>query len=97
MVLEVAILDVVPGREDEFQTAFTQAAPIIASMNGYIDHSLRRCIESPSRYLLLVNWETLEDHTDGFRASPEYLQWKALLHAFYDPFPTVEHYTELPD
>lgn len=95
MILEVAILDVVPGREAEFEKAFAQAAPIIASMKGYIDHSLRRCIESPSRYLLLVHWKTLEDHTVGFRGSPEYLEWKALLHAFYDPFPNVEHYTEL--
>lgn len=92
MILEVAMLDVIAGREAEFQTAFAQAQPIIASMRGYRRHELRRCLEEPSRYLLLVEWETLEDHTVGFRTSPEYQRWKALLHHFYDPFPTVEHY-----
>ncbi|MOA13356.1 hypothetical protein D3C78_1334050 [compost metagenome] len=61
-------------------------------MNGYRWHQLQKCIEKPSRYLLLVEWETLEDHTIGFRNSVEYQRWKELLHKFYDPFPTVEHY-----
>jgi heme-degrading monooxygenase HmoA len=92
MILETAILDVIPGHEDEFERAFVKASPLIASMNGYSGHSLRRCVENPSRYLLLVRWRTLEDHAQGFRSSPEYQEWKALLHHFYDPFPTVEHY-----
>jgi hypothetical protein len=53
---------------------------------------MERGIESPSRYLLLVEWETLEAHNEGFRTSAGYEEWKALLHHFYDPFPTVEHY-----
>ena len=61
-------------------------------MPGYIKHELKRCLEKPSRYLLLVTWETLEDHTVGFRHSPHYQAWKALLHSYYDPFPEVEHY-----
>ena len=61
-------------------------------MKGYISHQLQRCIEKENRYILLVNWETLEDHTVGFRSSDEYQEWKKLLHHFYDPFPTVEHY-----
>lgn len=92
MILETAMLDVIPGQEDEFEGAFAKASSIISSMSGYITHELHRCIESPSRYLLLVRWETLEDHTEGFRGSPEYQEWKALLHHFYDPFPTVEHF-----
>lgn len=92
MVLEVAILEVIPGRELEFQHAFAQAQEIIASMPGYIDHRLERSVERPNRHILLVNWAVLEDHTDGFRRSPEYAQWKKLLHHFYDPFPQVEHY-----
>jgi len=92
MILEVAILDVVSGKEDEFQAAFEQASPIIASMKGYVSHQLQRCIEKENRYILLVNWETLEDHTAGFRGSDEYQEWKKLLHHFYDPFPNVEHY-----
>lgn len=92
MVLELAILNVINGKESEFEAAFQQAEKIIASMRGYISHQLQRCLENPSRYVLLVNWETLEDHTQGFRGSAQYQEWRALLHHFYDPFPTVEHY-----
>lgn len=92
MILEVAALDVRPGQEDAFEAAFAEAQAIISSMPGYQGHSLQRCVESPSRYLLLVNWARLEDHTEGFRGSKEYERWRALLHHFYDPFPTVEHY-----
>ncbi len=92
MVLELAILNVISGKEAEFEAAFQQAETIIASMNGYISHQLQRCIEKSSQYVLLVNWVTLEDHTQGFRGSAQYQEWRALLHHFYDPFPTVEHY-----
>ena len=92
MILEAVILDVVPGRETEFESAFTQASPIIASIDGYISHQLQRCMENSSRYLLLVQWETLEAHTIGFRGSSEYQEWKKLLHHFYNPFPVVQHY-----
>ena len=92
MILEVAILSVQPGQEQAFEAAFGEAAPIIDGMPGCISHQLQRCIEHPGRYLLLVNWQSLEDHTVGFRQSPGYQRWKALLHHFYDPFPTVEHY-----
>ena len=91
-VLEVAMLDVRPGEEAAFEAAFAEASAIISSMPGYIRHSLQRRIEPPVRYLLLVEWETLEDHTVGFRGSPDYQRWKALLHHFYDPFPEVEHF-----
>jgi heme-degrading monooxygenase HmoA len=92
MILEVAILDVKGGQEHQFEQAFSEASRIIAGMKGYISHQLRRCMEKRHRYILLVNWQTLEDHTTGFRQSPEYQEWKRLLHHFYDPFPTVEHY-----
>jgi heme-degrading monooxygenase HmoA len=92
MILEVAQLDVLAGREAEFEAAFTQARPIIASMPGFVSLELQRCIETANRYVLLVRWERLEDHTIGFRQSPEYQRWRALLHHFYDPFPTVLHY-----
>ncbi len=92
MILEVAILDVKPEQEAQFEQSFAQAQQIIASMAGYVSHQLQRCMENPSRYILLVNWQTLEAHTEGFRQSAEYQQWRALLHHFYGPFPTVEHY-----
>ena len=92
MILEVAMLNVIPGRESEFEIAFRQASKIISGMNGFIDLQLQRCLEVSNKFVLLVNWETLEDHTVGFRQSPEYQKWRALLHHFYDPFPTVEHF-----
>ena len=92
MILEVAILDVIPGQDVEFQAAFGTASSIISSMPGYVSHQLQRCLETRNRYILLVHWETLEAHTIGFRGSEKYQEWKRLLHHFYDPFPTVEHY-----
>jgi len=92
MILEVAILDVRAGLALEFEAAFAQASPIIASMPGHLSHQLQRCVDASNRYLLLVHWTTVEAHTVGFRGSPEYQRWKALLHRFYDPFPVVEHY-----
>jgi heme-degrading monooxygenase HmoA len=97
MILEVAILDVIPAQEMDFESAFARASGIISSMSGYISHQLQRCIEKQNRYILLVNWETLEDHTVGFRGSEEYQEWRKLLHHFYDPFPTVEHYELIKD
>ena len=92
MILEAAFLQVRPGTGDEFEAAFRQASPIISSMPGYLEHELHRCLEVPGKYLLLVRWQRLEDHTVGFRGSPSYQEWRALLHHFYDPFPTVEHF-----
>ena len=84
-----------PGQEPAFEKAFGEAKAIISSMRGFVSLELQRCVEASSRYLLLVRWETLEDHTAGFRGSPEYQKWRALLHHFYDPFPTVEHYEKV--
>jgi heme-degrading monooxygenase HmoA len=92
MILESAQLDVKPGQAAAFEAAFDEAKGIISSMPGFVALELQRCIENRQRYLLLVKWQTLEHHTIGFRTSAEYQQWKALLHHFYDPFPTVEHY-----
>src|SRR5256885_13951227 len=92
MVLEHALLSVLPGREAEFEAAFTEAAPIIAASPGFGELRLSRCLERPNVYLLLVEWDSVEAHQDGFRGSAGYQRWKALLHHFYDPFPTVEHY-----
>lgn len=95
MILEVAILTIRSELSSEFETAFSKASSIIASVPGYRSHELQRCIEVDDRYLLLVRWETLEAHTIGFRQSPDYQTWKQLLHHFYDSFPVVEHYTEI--
>ncbi len=92
MVLEHAVLDVIPGKERSFEEAFEEARGIISASSGFVSLRLERCIERPCRYLLLVGWERLQDHTEGFRGSPAYDEWKRLLHHFYEPFPTVEHF-----
>ena len=92
MILELAILNVRRGQAPEFERAFDQAQRIISSMRGYVSHELHRCLEVEDKYVLLVRWQRLEDHTEGFRKSAEYQEWRRLLHHFYDPFPTVEHY-----
>jgi len=92
MILEVAMLQVRLGQEAEFESAFETAQKIISSMPGYIGHELQRCIEVNGKYVLLVRWQSIEDHEIGFRQSPQYQEWKRLLHHFYDPFPVVEHF-----
>lgn len=89
------MLQVQPGRAAEFETAFGRAEQIISRMPGFRGLTLSRCLERPDSYLLLVEWDTVRDHTEGFRASPQYEQWRQLLHHFYDPFPTVEHYAQV--
>lgn len=95
MILEHACLDVTTGEEQRFEEAFEAAKGMISSMPGFMSLRLDRCIENRSRYLLLVEWDRLEDHTEGFRGSSQYQEWRRLLHHFYDPFPTVEHYERL--
>ena len=92
MIIEHALLPVRSGQEADFEAAFAQAAPIIAGMPGFVRLNLSRGIEQPSVYLFVVEWERLEDHTDGFRGSAEYQEWRRLLHHFYEPFPVVEHF-----
>lgn len=95
MVLEVAILNVKPNESDRFEQAFVKAELIISSMKGCIEHDLMKCVEKENQYILLVKWNTLEDHEIGFRQSKEYQEWKALLHHFYESFPEVQHYTKV--
>lgn len=92
MITEHALLSVRPGTVDDFHRAFDQARTLIATLPGFICLRLSRCLERPDQHLLLVEWETVDDHTEGFRGSPVYQEWKALLHHFYKPFPVVEHY-----
>ncbi len=95
MILEAAVLDVRAGETEEFEAAFAEASPLIAASAGYLGHELHRCLETPGRYLLLVRWRSLEDHTVGFRGSDAYQEWRRLLHHFYDPFPVVQHFEAL--
>ena len=92
MILEVAILNIRPGQNALFETAFAQAQTIISASPGYVSHQLQKCLEIETQYILLVQWESVEAHEIGFRQSAGYQEWKNLLHHFYDPFPAVHHY-----
>jgi heme-degrading monooxygenase HmoA len=92
MIVEHVVLPIKAGLEADFETAFGEAKAIIAGSPGFRSLTLSRCVERPDAYLLLVEWDRLEDHTVGFRGSERYEQWRSMLHRFYDPFPTVEHY-----
>ncbi|WP_446664406.1 GNAT family N-acetyltransferase [Flexivirga sp. B27] len=93
--LESVVLPVRPGQEREFEEAFAGAIPIISRQKGFRDLRLTRCVERPNEYLLQVQWEQLTDHTVGFRESDDYQLWRAALHHFYDPVPTVDHFTDV--
>jgi len=92
MVLEQATLHVKPNTFTDFEFAFKKATSIICKMKGFISVELLKCVEKKDTYLLLVKWDTIDDHEIGFRKSNEYQEWKKLLHHFYEPFPKVWHY-----
>lgn len=92
MILEHGVLSVRPGAEAQFEAAFGEARPLISCQPGFRSLSLSRSIESPNLYLLLVEWDSVEAHTEGFRTSPEFEQWRQLLHGFYEPKPVIEHF-----
>ena len=92
MITEHAILEVIPGQEDTFVDSMDKAKALIAGSPGFISLRVERCLERPSCFLLLVEWDSLEDHTEGFRGSAAYQDWRDALHHFYDPFPVVEHF-----
>ncbi len=95
MILEVAVLQIKDGLNQQFERDFKKAGQYISSIPGYVSHQLKKCLEESSKYLLLVNWESLEAHEVGFRKSDVYQKWKKLLHHYYDPFPVVEHYISI--
>jgi heme-degrading monooxygenase HmoA len=95
MILEAALLHVRPGQSAEFENAFREAQQISSSMPGYRSHELQRCLEHEGQYLLLVRWDSVAAHEEGFRKSPQYHEWRKLLHHFYEPFPSVFHYEQV--
>lgn len=95
MVLERAQFRIVPGREQEFEDAFAQAKLLLAGAEGFVSATLSRGVESPSTFLLLAEWETLEAHTEGFRGSPAFGEWRGLIGHLFDGAPDVEHFTQV--
>jgi heme-degrading monooxygenase HmoA len=92
MITEHALLEVSPGKEAEFVDAMERVKALIANSPGFVSLRVERGVERPGCFLLLVEWQRLEDHTEGFRGSSAYEEWRAALHHFYEPFPVVEHF-----
>jgi heme-degrading monooxygenase HmoA len=92
VILEHAVLDVRTTEIKAFEKAFATAKGIISASPGFLGLELHHCLEITNRYLLLVQWERLEDHTQEFRLSPGYQEWRKLLHHFYQPAPIIDHY-----
>ena len=95
MITEIAVLNIKKNESRLFEAAFRKAQAIIGTTDGYVHHELLKCIEEGDKYILIVRWKTLEDHTEGFRKGDAYNDWKKMLHHFYDPFPIVEHYKKI--
>jgi heme-degrading monooxygenase HmoA len=92
MILEVAVFSIQPAQTAQFESAFTEARKLIAAAAGFLSLQLQRCIETEGRYLLLVQWQSVEHHMVGFRGSPQFQRWRALLGPFFAAAPAVEHY-----
>jgi heme-degrading monooxygenase HmoA len=92
MVLELATIDIKPETYKEFEINLEKAQHIISQSKGYISHQFQRCIEQENRYVLLIRWQTIEDHTKGFRESELFTAWRALIGPFFETMPMVQHY-----
>jgi heme-degrading monooxygenase HmoA len=95
MIVERALMAITPGREADFEAAMAQAKGVVSQSPGFRSIRVTRGIESPSTYLLLLEWDTLEDHTVGFRESELFTQWRGLIGEFFAEPPAVEHYTPI--
>ena len=91
MIYEFADIKVKEGSQADFETAVEQAVPLFKRASGCMSMRLERSIETPWRYLIVVGWATLEDHTVGFRTSPDYQTWRDLVGGYFDGAPVVQH------
>jgi len=92
MVLEHALIAVPPDAHPEFEVAMKRAREVISASPGFRSLALHRGIEHPDRYLLLVEWDSLEAHTVGFRESPAFAEWRSHIGPFFASPPEVDHY-----
>lgn len=96
MVLEVALIDVAPGQEEQFAAAYAEGHRVLAGTPGCRSVRMTRGIESPSRFVLLVEWDSVEAHETGFRATERFDRWRALIGPYFAAPPVVEHFTDVP-
>lgn len=95
MVLEIADFAVQPGTEEKFGAAVRAGLAIIAEAPGFRSARLTRSVETPTRFVLLVEWDSVEAHTVGFRESEAFPRWRALVGPYFDGPPNVEHFDDV--
>ena len=96
MILEVADIRIAPGQQAAFDEAIVRGVTtVIGQARGFRGYKVNKGVESPERYLLMIFWDTLEDHTVHFRQGPLFPQWRAIVGPFFAQPPMVEHYTLL--
>ncbi len=91
MILEIAVIRVKAGQDAQFENAFREASRVIAAAKGYRSHELVRSIENLGKYALLVRWDSVESHTEGFRNSADFKKWRELIGPYFEGAPEVEH------
>jgi heme-degrading monooxygenase HmoA len=95
MVLEIADFTVLPGTEDDFAAAVHEGLAYVSDTPGYRSARLTHSVESPRRFVLLIEWDSVEAHTVGFRESENFTRWRALIGKFFDGNPHVEHFDDV--
>ena len=96
MILEIADIRIIPGKGPEFDAAIQRGVETVASKaKGFRGYKVNKSVESPERYLLMIYWDTLENHTVDFREGPLFPQWRAIVGPFFAAPPAVEHFTLL--
>jgi heme-degrading monooxygenase HmoA len=95
MILELAIIEIKEGTNTAFEKNLDQAQHVLSQAQGYIGHDFKKCIEHNNRYILLIKWTTLAAHTEGFRGSELFKEWRSLIGHFFENPPLVEHYEQL--
>jgi heme-degrading monooxygenase HmoA len=92
MILEIAEFDILAGKENLFEEATHSAKKVISQSKGFVSVEFRKCLETPTRFVAFIKWETLEDHTVGFRGSTLFTEWRAILSPFFNSAPVALHY-----
>jgi len=96
LILEIADIRIAPGQQAAFEAAIQHGLTTVASQaKGYRGWKVNHSVESPERYVLMIFWDTLEDHTVGFRQGPLFAQWRAIVGPYFAQPPAVEHFTLL--
>lgn len=93
MILEIADIRIPPGRQADFDAAILRGlTTVVSTAKGFRGYKVNKCLETPERYVLMIYWETLENHTVDFRGGPLFAQWRAIVGPFFAQPPHVEHF-----